>query len=413
MNGMETGVKPSTLKRWWMLILALAAWCVVYISYLGYSSDTGTMMELFGLDYTQLGALASYPALINGILSLFLGILINRWGNKKVILTGVLLCTVSEIVWALAPSYAVLMIARCISGVGQPFVFVSTMCIAMEWFENSKDMPIAMGVFNAGDGLGSLFGLYAFAFILVTFGYRKGSLIGAGIMFAVFLLCLFALKDAPIARTSAESENGSSGKELIRQFVGCYKKINVVMATIISCGLWAAYSIAVYWIPTILVEDAGYSQTFAGLMGTLYPFSGIVGGMIVSVIATNSGKRKIFVWAGGLLSSICCLLMPIAYQNQAWMLLNILFLAAGFFVYAEFPIALTLVAETVESDLLGTANGVVSGVGAVIGGTVFPLLIGAIKDMTSSYSIGFTVLGISCLVMLFVPGLFVKEKVKS
>ena len=92
---------------------------------------------------------------------------------------------------------------------------------------------------------------------------------------------------------------------------------------------------------------------------------------------------------------------------------HILFLASGFFTYAEFPMVLTLVGETLDTEFLGTANGMISGVGALLGGSVLTLLIGAIKDSTESYFIGFIILGVFCLLLLFAPGLFVKEKKSS
>ena len=403
-------VKPST--KWWMLILALAAWCIAYISYLGYSSDTITMMEMFGLNYTQVGALASYPAIINGLLSLVCGLFITGWGSKKVIVAGLFLCTISEAIWAFSPNYTFLMIARLIGGVGLPLVFVTTLCIAMEWFADSDSMPTAMAIFNSGEGLGSVLALYIFAFVLIHFGFRVGSIIGTVLIFIVAIICIFGLKDKP-KQTTENTANGSGLKELVYQYIGCFKNANVVMSTIVSCGVWSVYSMAVYWIPTILIEDAGYGQTFAGLMGTCYPLAGIVGGFIAGAIASKSGQRKLFVWLNGLLAALCCLLMPFAYNQQSWVMLNVLFLASGFFTYAEFPMVLTLVGETLDTEFLGTANGMISGVGALLGGSVLTLLIGAIKDSTESYFIGFIVLGVSCLLLLFAPGLFVKEKKSS
>ena len=59
------------------------------------------------------------------------------------------------------------------------------------------------------------------------------------------------------------------------------------------------------------------------------------------------------------------------------------------FAYGGLPLFFALAADSVGVKLSATANGFLFGVGLTLGGLIYPLAIGFIKDLTGTYTMGF------------------------
>ena len=76
------------------------------------------LMPEFGLSFTQAGFLMTVFFIISGIGQALAGFVVDRTGARPVLLFGVAMLTVSALVLALAQSYAGLVLAAAIAGIG-------------------------------------------------------------------------------------------------------------------------------------------------------------------------------------------------------------------------------------------------------------------------------------------------------
>ena len=72
---------------------------------------------------------------------------------------------------------------------------------------------------------------------------------------------------------------------------------------------------------------------------------------------------------------------------------------SGLFAYGGLPLAYCLAADSVGISLAATANGFIMGVGFIVGGVVYPLVLGYVKDATSLYTVGFIAAAASLLLL--------------
>jgi sugar phosphate permease len=73
--------------------------------------------------------------------------------------------------------------------------------------------------------------------------------------------------------------------------------------------------------------------------------------------------------------------------------LALITVALGYYASSYSPNIWSILQSTIEPEAIGTASGIINGVGAGGGGTLAGLLVGALYRSTGTYMAGFVVLG--------------------
>ena len=63
---------------------------------------------------------------------------------------------------------------------------------------------------------------------------------------------------------------------LLKKYLSVIANRNVIIGAIFVVGVWGAYGFAVYWVPTILMEEQGWSAGLAGFIGASFPLAGMI-----------------------------------------------------------------------------------------------------------------------------------------
>ena len=399
--------KNALAGQWKALFLCLFATVAVYIPYVGYSTQIPQMMDELGMSYSQVGWLASAAALMGGIIILFAGIVTDRWGAKNVMLLGLAICAVGQLLFSYMPNFEWLLASRLLVGIGIPLLYIAPFAMAVRWFEKSDKIAISLGIMSSCDGIGTLMALYGFAYILLAYGWRTGSAIGALIVLGMLVVTFAFLKEPPGYK---DVQKEVYRKGIWKEYFSVIGKKNIFMMAAFMIGVWGSYAIAVYWVPTILIEDAGWSASLAGLLGALYPVVGIAGAISAGVVSDRIGKRKPLILLSGIGMTLSFLGLAWAQSTSShYVLFAAMLGAAGLFSYVGMPLCYTLAADTVGAQYAATANGVLLSVGMLIGGVVYPLALGYIKDATQSYNWGFIAAAISLVVLNVVSAVIARD----
>ena len=384
--------------QWRALSLCFAVTLAIFIPYVGYATQIPAMMQDLGMTYTMVGTLASASALAGGIVVAFAGMLVDRWGAKNVTVLGLAINVVGQIAFAYAPTYESMLLARLLQGAGIPLLFLGPYTLALRWAESSNRLGIFMGTMLATDGIGTVAALYGYAIILQQYGWRNGSLVGAGILALATILAFVLLKEPPAyARPSAQ--NSQSVGEIIGSYFSVVIQRNVLVAALFLVGVWGTYSIAIYWVPTILMEENGWTEQSAGIVGSLYPLVGMFCAVGFGLISDRVGRRKPLILISGLGMAASFIGAAYALWSQQYWLLATMLPISGLFAYGGLPLAYCLAADSVGISLAATANGFIMGVGFIVGGVVYPLVLGYVKDATALYTVGFIAAAASLLLL--------------
>ncbi|AFL50321.1 MFS family permease [Sinorhizobium fredii] len=397
--------------QWRALALCFSVTLAIFIPYVGYATQIPAMMQDLGMTYTMVGTLASASALAGGIVVAFAGVLVDRWGAKNVTVLGLAINVLGQIAFAYAPTYETMLLARLLQGAGIPLLFLGPYTLAMRWAESSDRLGIFMGTMLATDGIGTVAALYGYAIILQDYGWRSGSLIGAAILVFATVVAFAMLKEPPDYRQSNVTR-AASFAETMANYVGVVSHRNVIIAALFLTGVWGTYSIAIYWVPTILMEENGWTEQASGIVGSLYPLVGMICAVGFGLISDRVGRRKPLILISGIGMTASFVGAAFALWSQQYWLLATMLPISGLFAYGGLPLAYCLAADSVGVALAATANGFIMGVGFIVGGVLYPLVLGYVKDATSLYTVGFIAAAAS-LILLNVAAVLAARDAKT
>lgn len=395
---------PTT--KWVMLGLSYLVLIACFIPYIGWSVSLLDISAEFSLSAAQAGLLGSITALVGGLVLPFAGVIGDRWGIKRIILVGIAAAIVGQLLFAWAPDYTLLMLGRAISGIGVGLLFVGPYTMAVNWFERERRSGIALGVMFTSDGIGTAFALYVFALVLVAVGWRTGSAIGGGLLAVVFVIATLFLKDAPRDDAPGVAEEAdASGRSLVSWLFSR----NVLIAAAFFIGEWGIFAVVAVWMPTILIEGAGWDPALAGLFSSLYVLIGMITSIVFGLVSDRMGRRKGLIVAAGLAMTVFLAALTMSLAAGDFVLVALFLPLVGLGVYTGMPLALALAAESVPTRMIGAVNGFVLGIGFIVGGFVYPYLLGVVKDATGDYTVGFIAMVIATFALNFVCALFAKD----
>lgn len=398
----------SPATKWVMLALSYLVLIACFIPYIGWSVSLLDILDQFELSSAQAGLLGSITALVGGLVLPFAGVIGDRIGIKKIILIGIVAALIGQLMFAWAPDYLVLMLGRAISGLGVGLLFVGPYTMAINWFERERRSGIALGIMFTSDGIGSYLSLYAFAIVLTAFGWQTGSAIGGVFLAVVFVIAAIFLKDAPrddAGEAAAVADADADGRSTISWLLSR----NVLVAALFFIGEWGIFAIVAVWMPTILIEEAGWDPTLAGLLASLYVIFGIIPSILFGLISDRMNRRKPLIVAAGAVMTLSMALLTISLASGNYALVAILLPVVGLGVYTGMPVALALAADSVPTGKIGAVNGFVLGIGFIVGGFVYPYVMGAVKDATGEYTAGFVAMIVATLLLNLVAALFAKD----
>lgn len=378
--------KTSPATKWVMLSLSYLVLIACFIPYIGWTPSLIEISDELSLSASQAGLLASITALVGGVILPFAGVIGDKIGIKKIILVGLVAAIVGQFVFAAAPDYGLLMLGRAISGLGVGLLFVGPYTMAINWFERERKSGIALGVMFTTDGIGSVFALYLFAIVLVAFGWRTGSTIGGVFLIAVLIIAALFLKDAPRAQSNEVAQDtDASGRSAISWLFSR----NVLVAAAFFIGEWGIFAVVAVWMPTILIEEAGWSTTAAGFFASCYVLAGVATSIIFGLISDSLGKRKNLILLAGLAMTLFMGALTVSIASGNYVFAAICLPLVGLGVYTGMPLALALATESVPARMAGAVNGFVLGIGFIVGGFVYPYVMGMVKDSTGDFVLGF------------------------
>ena len=322
------------------------------------------------------------------------GILLDRFGSKKLLVVGALIMAVGSFTVAIAPTLGVAVTGRMLVGMGDSFTFISMIRMVNGWYQGSKASQMQQNVATVGQ-LGQFVSAVPFWFLLERFGWNWAfSLISLVSLLVVVLLIAFTSDENP--STKHEAHSIPSIQVATKQLVENIKNPGIRMA------FWTHFvtqptttSVSLLWAVPFLVSAEGQSHDFAALTLTSMVIFGLITGPIIGrICAKHPEKRALLVYSVVALTTITWLVL-LAMPDQV----------PASFLYACFLLIsiggpASMVAFDFTKDIapkarLGSANGFAN-VGGFLASFVMMYLTGLVIDIVQGVtgsSERFTLLG--------------------
>ena len=220
--------------------LGFCAFGVVIPGYLAFSVPIRAELELSsGQSAFIVGAAWG----IGDITSLLAGWLADRYGARRLVLAGGLLCGIGFAGLALADSFWTIVLAYTIcASVGRGLgIFPTLMTVANQWFEHRK--PLALAIVNTAVTAGAAAILPALSYASGEIGWRTTALIAGGVVCALTLPAAYIIRSRPedmgLEPYGAGRQVSSGATGQARQEVGARRDYSVMQAlgTLSFCAL--------------------------------------------------------------------------------------------------------------------------------------------------------------------------------
>jgi predicted MFS family arabinose efflux permease len=348
-----------------------------------------------GISFTQAGALDAVSTLSYALTQIPAGLLADRFGPRRLFILGLAVVNVLAITFAMLDSYGLLVTNQVLSGVFRAIAFAPGLMLMSGLFASDR-RATAMGFYVAGGFSSSVLLNLIGPALLGPLGWR-----GVFVAFAVFGLIVLAYL---WHRSKLWNEPDPPEPASLRERVRVLRHGAIwVIGGIQYVRLAVMFGVAV-WLPTFLVDERGRSVAFAGgvvaFAAVVTAPANILGGYL-----SDRLSRPVLIIGGSLLVlAVTTALLP---RVSGTVPLLVVIGVNACFVQLYFG---PLFAVPVQMYGMRTA-GLVSGVGnffANLGAFSFVLLLGAIKDETGSFTVGFDVLAGMALVGAVLAGVLAR-----
>ena len=335
----------------------------------------------FGITAATLATFSVLQLLVYAGLQVPVGVLIDRYGSKRLIVVGSLVMAGAQVMFAVATTLPLAYAARAVLGVGDALTFISVMRLVPAWFPAQRNAKVTTttGPLNQ---LGFVVSAVGFASVLAAMGWTPSFLFAAAVSIATAALALVLLRDSPLPRPPPVPFRAAlaiAGRGVREAWAEPGTRL----------GFWAGFMslfpsmmFGVMWGYPFLTVGQGLSAGTAGALMLALSLSGLVYGVgLGSVLARYPYYRSLIgVGLVGLVMVIWAAVLSIPGPAPLWLLvvLVVALPSTSIMAITTFDIART----ANPPRRLGSAIGVVN-VGAFLGTLLAVMAIGLVLQIAT------------------------------
>jgi MFS family permease len=386
---------PRVYEGW--VVVGATAFIVTMIGavfFYGFGTIFNPLREEFGWSATATSFAFALRQETSGIASPFIGMAIDRWGSRVVLMCGLALVCLGVVamsfmtnLWQFYAVMVLIALGTSASGGQVGLVAIAT------WFEERRAR--AMGVMTVGGGIAGLL-VVGVAALVEWLGWRGALQALAAMVFVVGGLAAMNVRSRPAnhpqpmdgitrpPRAGGYAPYQDWGVPLKRAVTS---RAYLVFTYSILANGFATTALIVLQIP--FFESLGVSKTLAGTSVAVFTVASISGRLGAGVLADRFPKRLVLAASVGMVGAGMPLL---ALTHSFWPAMAVMVLIAPGFGGA-IPVRPAMLADYFGTRYFGTLNGITALI-TTLGGFGSPILVGWLVDTTDSYAMGWIICGL-------------------
>ena len=262
--------------------------------------------------------------------ALLFGMLADRYGRRPVLMFNILSFSVIELACAFAPSLNMLLVMRALFGIAMGGEWGVGAALAFETLPK-KGRGTFSGILQEGYAAGSILASGAFALlfqgvhwgwlVIPGIGWRGLFMVGAAPALLVFYVQA-RVKESPVWVAEAKKRKERMAGVRMPAEIGTLAQIKKFLPTflflILLMTAFMSFSHGTQDVyPTFLTVYAKLKPETVGLIGVLYGFGSIGGGIVFGTLSEKWGRKRAIVTAALLSIPVIPLY---AYGHSAWTL---------------------------------------------------------------------------------------------
>jgi len=181
----------------WLVSLSVYLLAVFNRSSLGVAGLLA--QERFDISAAQLSFFVVLQLVVYAGLQIPIGILLDRYGSRALLLAGLVLMTAGQLTFAYATSFPVAVLARAVLGAGDATVFVSVIRLVALWFL-VRQAPLVTQLTGQVGQVGAIVAAAPMAFALDALGWTKTFALASSLGVVLMVAVALGVKDSPYRR---------------------------------------------------------------------------------------------------------------------------------------------------------------------------------------------------------------------
>ena len=333
--------------------------------------------ERFGGSAAVLSSMAVVQLIVYAAAQIPVGVLIDRFGPRVLMLAGTVLMVAGQLTLAFAPSITLAVAGRMLVGAGDAAIFISVIRLITSWFSGRIVPQLSQWFGNIGQ-LGQVLSAVPLAWVLREFGWTPAFLCATLVAFVAFVVVVVGIRDRPTG--SPDQPRPQSWGSALTQLRHSLSRPGTQL------GFWSHFVtqstgtvFTLLWGFPFMVYGLGYESSMAAMMLTIPVAAGMICGPILGVLTARHPLRRSNIVLGIVTVMAAAwavvLLWPVAPPFWLIVLLLIVLGGGGPGSLIGFDFARTFNPQR----SLGSANGVVN-VGGFLASFVMMFLIGVLLD---------------------------------
>nr|WP_232246637.1 MFS transporter [Kitasatospora mediocidica] len=345
--------------------------------------------QRFGVGASALSTFSILQVMVYVAMQIPVGLLVDRFGPRRILLMGVTLLSVGQLAFAFSSSFGPALASRAVLGCGDAMTFISVLRVAARWFPAART-SLVMQLTGLAGMAGNLVTTVVLAQALHTEGWTATfgavALLGVG----AFALVALLLQEAPPSASvlpETVSETAPVRMPVLTQIRSSWREPGTRL------GLWVHFTtafpagaFALLWGLPYLVEGQGMSRADAGGMLTLLVFSNMFFALLIGRLLARSARARMPIVLTVITATAGCWALALAWPGghpPFWLLVLVL-LVMGSNGPASL-VGLDYARSHNPAERLGTASGIAN-MGGFIATVITLLGIGVLLDALSPAS---------------------------
>jgi len=356
--------------------------------------------ENLHLSHTESSLLVALPTALMGLAALPGGRLVDRFGARAILTTGLALVALAGGLRAAANAFPMLVLFTAFFGIGIGIAQPGLPRLGLALYP--RNAGLATGVYAGGFFLGSVVASFLTP-VLMGFSddasrWRIPLAVWGGVAGIGLAIWVVGLRYWSVPATQATTSGAPTPSVGALAHWSPWRDRRVWIVTLIFSGQGLAYYLLLAWLPSVYQDD-GLSGDTAGVLFALYNISTFPAMVGLPLLSDRIGSRKIPT----MLASVTLLLgaAGLAMAPTAPGVMWIWPVLSGFGVAGLFGMGLLMPVDVAPPGKTGLAAGMVLCVG-YLASAAGPVIGGAIKDATGSFERALLLLPVLAIGMIVV-----------
>jgi sugar phosphate permease len=308
------GVDARVRQQWTVVGLMVLGYAGYYVCRSDYSVSLPLLISELSAHgmraadaKVRLGGIASLAVLAYALGKFVSGALADRFGGRRMFLSGMLgsiLCTIAFALGGAIPIFTLAWIAnRLVQSAG----WVGMVTLTSKWFSYSQ-YGTAMGVISLSYLLGDA-GARTFMGALIAhgLGWRGVFYAAAAVLSVLFIINLVWLREAPPTPPADSPDKLDDGRGVLSSL---FSSPQFWLACVLSLGFTLLRETFNTWTPTYFTEAVSLSAANAATQSAWFPVLGAVSVVLAGVASDRLGRGgRARIMFFGLLATVALLLL--------------------------------------------------------------------------------------------------------